>query len=163
MSAARAARRRWTTTHGTLAVVPEFVDLRDWTKDAPADEANAVLGVLASLTETDADAVTALAWALLPGAEACAKKLRDLHEDVDGVFASQLWVECRGAHRLKDGRIAGAILGQATREVAAQLGVGDLARRRDRLMVDARGRFRATTSPWLTRAMTSIRSGRWPG
>lgn len=139
MCAARAAWCRWSATHQTLAVVPELVDLRDWTKAVPADEANAVLGVLASFTETDGDAVTALVWALLPGAEARARKFRDLYEDVDGLFASQLWVECRDAHRLKDGRIAGAILGQTTREVAAQLGVGDLARRRDRLMFDARG------------------------
>ena len=139
MYAARASWRRWSATHETLAVVPEFVDLRDWTKAAPADAANALLGVLASLTETDGDAVTALVWALLPGAEARARKLRDLHEDVDGLFASQLWVECRDAHRLGSVRIAGAILGQTTREVCAHLGVGDLARRRDRLMVDARG------------------------
>lgn len=84
MCAARAAWRRWSGTHQTLAVVPELVHLRDWTKAAPADEANVVLGVLASLTETDVDAVTALVWALLPGAEARARKLRDLHEDVDG-------------------------------------------------------------------------------
>src|SRR3954462_12888289 len=50
MCAARAAWRRWSTTHQTLAAVPELVDLRAWTKAAPADEANAVLAVLASLT-----------------------------------------------------------------------------------------------------------------
>ena len=137
MCAAGAAWRRWSATHQALATVPGLGDLRNWTKAAPADEANAVLGVLASLTETDGDAVTALVWALLPGAETRAKKLWDLHEDVEGLFASQLWVECRDAHRLKDGRVAGAILGQTTREVCAQLGVGDLARRRDRLMADA--------------------------
>lgn len=137
MCAARAAWCRWSATHQTLAVVPELVDLRDWTKAVPADEANAVLGVLASFTETDGDAVTALVWALLPGAEARARKFRDLHEDVEGLFASQLWLECRGAYRLKEGRVAGAILGQTIREVCAQLGVGDLARRRDRLMADA--------------------------
>lgn len=139
MCAAREAWRRWSATHQTLAVVPELVDLRDWTRAAPADESNAVLGVLASLTETDGDAVTAMVWALLPGAEARARKLRDLDGDIDGLFASQLWVECSSAHRLKESRIAGAILGQATREVAAQLGVGALARRRDHLMADARG------------------------
>lgn len=139
MCAARAAWRRWSVDHQTLADVPELFDLRDWTKSAPHDDVSAVLGVLASMTETDGDAVTALVWVLLPGAEAHARKLWDLHEDVDGLFASQLWVECRGAHRLKHGRIAGAILGQTTREVCAQLGVGDLARRRDRLMVNARG------------------------
>ena len=131
MCAARAAWRRWSATHQSLAVVPELDDLRDWTRAAPVDEANAVLGVLASLTETDGGAVTALVWALLPGAEARARKLRDLDEDIDGLFASQLWVECSSAHRLKDGRIAGSILGQTTREVCAHLGVGDLARRRD--------------------------------
>ena len=68
MCAAREAWRRWSATHQALAAVPELVDLRDWTKAAPADEANAVLGVLASLTEADGDAVTTLVWALLPGA-----------------------------------------------------------------------------------------------
>ena len=67
MCAARAAWRRWSATHQSLAVVSELDDLRDWTRAAPVDEANAVLGVLASLTETDGGAVTALVWALLPG------------------------------------------------------------------------------------------------
>jgi hypothetical protein len=137
MCAARAAWRRWSADHPQLAVVPELLDLRQWTKAAPAELANAVLGVVASLTERDRDAVTALVWVLLPGAEARARRLRHLYDDVDGLFASQLWVECRQAYRVGDDRIAGAILGQTTREVCAHLGVGDLARRRDRLMVEA--------------------------
>ena len=66
MCAARRAWRRWSATHQSLTVVPEFDDLRDWTRAAPVDEANAVLGILASMTETDGGAVTALVWALLP-------------------------------------------------------------------------------------------------
>ena len=139
MAGARAAWQRWSADHPTLAVVPDLVDLWAWKNSAPAAEANALLGVLASLTETDSDAVTALVWALLPGAEARARWMRDLHDDVDGLFASQLWVECCDAHTLGDARIVGAILNQTTREVCAQLGVGDLARRRHRLMANARG------------------------
>jgi hypothetical protein len=68
-----------------------------------------------------------------------ARRLRDLSDDIDGLVASQLWVEASAAYRLNTSNVAGAIVGQAEREVLADLGVGDKARRRDRAMTVASG------------------------
>jgi hypothetical protein len=114
-------------------VVDDLVELPAWAVASP-DEAKAVLGVLASMTEREPDAITALAWALLPGAEKVARRLRGLSHGIDGLVASQLWIEASLAYRLTTTNIAGAIIGQTQREVLADLGVGDLATRRDRAM-----------------------------
>jgi hypothetical protein len=138
MGDARAAWRRWVTERIVDGVVDDLVDLPAWALTSP-DEAKAVLGVLASMTENEPDAITALVWALLPGAEKVARRLRDLSDDIDGLVASQLWIEASAAYRLTKSNIAGAIVGQTQREVLADLGVGDLAMRRDRTMAIAIG------------------------
>jgi hypothetical protein len=51
--------------------------------------------------------------------------------------AGQLWIEVSGAHRLRPRRVAATILARTRREVAAELGVGDLATRRDRVWAEA--------------------------
>ena len=138
MCDARKAWRRWARERPELAVVEDLVDLPEWALAAPND-ANAVLGVLASMTDFDPEAITALVWVLLPGAEKVARQVTDLSDDIDGLVASQLWVEASAAHRLTTPNIAGAIVGQTRREVLADLGVGDFARRRDRAMTCATG------------------------
>jgi hypothetical protein len=138
MCDARKAWRRWARERPELAVVEDLVDLPEWALAAPND-ANAVLGVLASMTAFDPEAITALVWVLLPGAEKVARQVTDLSDDIDGLVASQLWVEASAAHRLTTPNIAGAIVGQTRREVLADLGVGDFARRRDRAMTCATG------------------------
>lgn len=136
MSEARAAWRRWVTQRLVDGVVDDLVDLPAWALASP-DEAKAVLGALASMTESEPDAITALVWAVLPGADKVAWRLRDLSEDNDGLVASQLWIEASAAYRLTTSNIAGAIVGQTQREVLADLGAGDLALRRDRAMAHA--------------------------
>ena len=89
------------------------------------------------MTAYDSDAAVVLAWLLLPGATRIAAELSDLHPDIDGLVAGQLWIEVSGAHRLRTRRVAATILARTRREVCAELGVGDLARRRDRVWVDA--------------------------
>ncbi|HEX2893780.1 MAG TPA: hypothetical protein VHO29_07230 [Marmoricola sp.] len=96
-----------------------------------------MLGVLAAMTAHDAEAVTALVWALLPGAEALARRLADLRGDSEGLVAGQLWIEVSQAHLLRTRSVAGAILACTRREVSAELGVGDLATRRDRVWAQA--------------------------
>ena len=91
------------------------------------------------MTDRDPNAITALVWALLPGAEKVSRRLRDLSDDIDCLVASQLWMEAAAAHRLTTSNIAGAIIGQTQREVLADLGVGDRAARRDRAMAQAMG------------------------
>lgn len=138
MREARKAWRRWVTERLVAGAVDDLVDLPAWALASP-DEADAVLGVIASMTELEPDAITALVWALLPVAEKIARRLRDLSDDVDGLVASQLWIEASAAYRLTTSNIAGAIVGETRREVLADLGVGDRAARRDRAMAQAVG------------------------
>lgn len=137
--AARAAWPRWCHAGGGLAVVLDLLELPRWTSAVSRAAANEVVGALASLTVTEPDAVTALVWVLLPGAEKVARKLADLHSDIDGLVAGQLWIEASQAHRLRTEKTAAAILALVRREVCAELGVGDLAERRDRAMTRAVG------------------------
>lgn len=137
MCAARAAWRRWCAAHPELAVVEDLDELPEWTRQATAGEKNVVLARLASLTACDGDAVTALVWLLVPGATRIADDLRDLHPDIDGVVAGQLWIEASQAHLLHTRSVAGAILACTRREVSAELGVGDLATRRDRVWAES--------------------------
>lgn len=138
MGEARAAWRRWVTQSLVGGVVDDLVELPAWALASP-HEAKAVLGALASMTESEPDAITALVWALLPGAEKVARRLRHMSDDIDGLVASQLWIEASAAYRLTTSNVAGAIVGQTQREVLADLGAGDLAVRRDRAMAQAVG------------------------
>lgn len=137
MRAARAAWVRWSAEWPEFRVVEDLADIHVWTRSVSAREANDVLGVLAAMTGHDPEAITALVWALLPGAEALARRLGDLSGDSDGLVAGQLWIEVSRAHLLRTRSVAGAILARARREVSAELGVGDLATRRDRVWAEA--------------------------
>lgn len=134
--AARAAWQQWCVDDPTLAVVPELDDLSSWTRGAAGAEKDAVLGKVAARTAYDTDAAVVLAWLLLPGATRVAGELRDLHPDIDGLVAGQLWIEVSGAHHLRTRRVAATILARTRREVAAELGIGDLAMRRDRVWAE---------------------------
>ena len=137
MHAARAAWARWSTERPELRVVDDLTDIHVWTRSVSSREANEVLGVLAAMAAHDPEAITALVWALLPGAEALARRLADLPGDIDGLVAGQLWIEASQAHLLQTRSVAGAILASTRREVSAELGVGDLAVRRDRVWAEA--------------------------
>ena len=136
MLAARAAWVRWSTERPQLRVVEDLADIHVWTRSVLSREANEVLGVLAAMTDSEFEAITALVWALLPGAEALARRLADL-PDSEGLVAGQLWIEASQAHLLHTRSVAGAILACTRRQVSAELGVGDLAARRDRVWADA--------------------------
>ena len=92
---------------------------------------------MAELTAYDDNAAVVLAWLLLPGATRVATELGDLHPDIDGLVAGQLWIEVSDAHRLCTRHVRATILARTRREVAAELGVGDLARRRDRVWAES--------------------------
>lgn len=109
----------------------ELDELPSWTTKAGRPEKNAVLSKIAALTESEADAVTVLVWLLVPGAVRLAQSLSDLHADSDGLVAGQLWIQASRAHELSGNGVAAAVLGATRRGVLADLGVGDLAMRRD--------------------------------
>jgi hypothetical protein len=131
LDAARAAWWKWCADDDVFGVVRSLDDLRGWTENAPAAEKQAVLGRLAAMTACDRDAVTALAWLLIPGASNIAAQLGDLHSDVDGLVAGQLWIEAAGAHRIERS-VASTILRRVRNEVCVEAGVGESAVRRDR-------------------------------
>jgi hypothetical protein len=137
MGEARAAWHRWCADDAALGVVAELAELPDWTPHAPRAAKDDVLARLAALTATEQDAVTALAWMLVPGATRIAAENRDLHPDIDGVVAGQLWLEASRAHELTGCSVARAVLRRTRSEVMAELGVGDAAERRDRAWANA--------------------------
>lgn len=136
MQAARHSWSRWCTADPEFAVVDTLAELPQWTRDAGRPETDRVLATLAGLTAYDGDAATVLAWLLVPGVNRIVVELSDLHPDIAGLAAGQLWIEVSQAHRLKPRRVAATILARARREVAAELGVGDLATRRDRVWAE---------------------------
>lgn len=101
MRAARGSWTRWCADDPALAVVDTLTELSEWTRHARGAEKETVLASLAGLTAYDCDAAVALAWLLLPGATRVAAELSDLHPDIDGLVAGQLWIEVSGAHRLR--------------------------------------------------------------
>ncbi|MDQ6642005.1 MAG: hypothetical protein M3Y66_05855 [Actinomycetota bacterium] len=137
MEEASQAWARWCDADPELGVVQELVELPEWTRHATKPAKGAVLAKLAALTGYDADAVSALVWLLVPGATRIADDLRDLHPDIDGLVAGQLWLKAARARELGGRRVAAEILRRTRREVGAELGVGDLAKRRDRVWVKA--------------------------
>lgn len=136
-SAARAAWRRWCVDDPALGVVVELDELSAWTRGASRSTKVDVLARLAALTATDTEAVTVLVWLLVPGAMRVAVELRDVHPDVDGMVAGQLWVEASRAHEMDRGNVASTILRGTRIGVMAELGVGDAGRRCDRVWAES--------------------------
>lgn len=140
MTAARSRWPKWCERVPDLAVVAELDELREWTRTAQVKDKDRVVGALAQLTRDDQAAATVIVWLLVPGATRLAGSLRDLSPDIDALVAGQLWLEARRSHELGPRCVAKAILANTRREVCAELGVGALAKRRDRVW--------AETLPW---------------
>jgi hypothetical protein len=88
----------WTEQEPRLAVV-DFDELGEWLFESPPTEVDEVLHALATLAASDGGddvaAAALLAWALLPGACALARKFRHLQGDTQLLVAAQLWIEVR--------------------------------------------------------------------
>ena len=133
------ARRKWDawkTDEPDLAVVNDLLDLRDWTRTAEYEDSDKVLRALAKLGSPtggdDPAAISALTWALMPGATRIAYQLSDLASNVDELVASHLWSSARTFSWELRRPTATSILRDTRRGVHAELGVGDAARRADR-------------------------------
>jgi len=133
------ARRRWQSWKAgepDLSVVDDLLDLRDWTRTAEHEDSDKVLRALAKLgSRTGGDdpaAISALTWALLPGATRIAYQVSDLASNVDEIVASHLWSSARTFSWERRRSTAASILHETRRGVHAELGVGDAARRADR-------------------------------
>lgn len=133
------ARRRWESWKANepdLSVVDDLLDLRDWTRTAEYEDSDKVLRALAKLGSRtggdDSAAISALTWALMPGATRIAYQLSDLAPNVDELVASHLWSSARTFNWELGRPTATSILRDTRRGVYAEFGVGDAARRADR-------------------------------
>lgn len=114
-----------------LAIVDDLKDLPRWMRQAEPAERDAVVSALLRLGATDKRASMVLAWLLVPGASLLAGRLRNLVDVIDEVVAGQLWIQICDHDPSDDKYVAKKILSRVEREAKAELGVGDLAERRD--------------------------------
>lgn len=131
MQEMRAEWPHWQHAEPALDVVDDIAVLPRWMKRATPAERDCVLAGLRCLAETDRRAYVALAWLLVPGASLVAGRLRRLTEVIDEVVAGQLWIQVCEHDPADDTYVAATILRGVERESLAELGLGELAKRRD--------------------------------
>lgn len=131
MQEIRAEWPRWQDAEPALAVVADIAALPRWMKQAAPNERDAVLAALGRVAGSDRRAYVALAWLLVPGASLVAGRLRRLTEVIDEVVAGQLWIQICEHDLADDTYVATTILRRVERESLAELGLGELAKRRD--------------------------------
>lgn len=136
MTLARSRWIEWTTMEPELAVVDDLADLSNWTRSADYEDTDLVLRTLAKLGSStghsDPAAITALTWALVPGAAKIAWDLSDLSATIDELVASHLWSSGRTFDWENRRSVAFSILRDTRRGVQAELGIGEGARRSGR-------------------------------
>lgn len=132
MVSARTAWSRWVADDPALGVVADLADLQRWWRKEAPEVRDGVLARLAALASDEVDAAVALAWMLVPGAKGVASRLRDVAADIDGVVASQLWMEIRGSEP-PPSYVAKTILRNVENAIKAEHGIGDAGERADRM------------------------------
>ena len=131
MSEARSQWPHWCEDKPALAIVDDLRDLPRWMRNAEPAERDAVVSALLRFGAADKRASMVLAWLLVPGASLLAGRLRNLVDVIDEVVAGQLWIQVCDHDPSDDKYVAKKILSRVEREAKAELGVGDLAERRD--------------------------------
>jgi hypothetical protein len=131
MNEARSHWPQWCEEEPALAIVDDLKDLPHWMRQAEPAERDAVVSALLRLGATDRRASMVLAWLLVPGASLLAGRLRNLADVIDEVVAGQLWIQISEHDPTDATYVAKKILSRVERETMAELGIGDLAKRRD--------------------------------
>lgn len=131
MREAAAEWPRWQEAEPTLDVVDDVHDLPRWMRRADPANRDAVLAALVRVAETDGRATLVLGWLLVPGASLLAGRLHRLADVIDEVVAGQLWIQICEHDPTDTTYVAKKILSRVERETMAELGIGDLAKRRD--------------------------------
>lgn len=147
MQEVRAEWPGWQEIERALKAVDDLVALPRWMKQATPAERDAVLAGLRRLAEHDPRAFVALAWLLVPGASMVAGRLRRLTDAIDEVVAGQLWIQICEHDPADDTYVAATILRRVERESLAELGSGELAKRRDLTRTQTRSSSSGTTRP----------------
>jgi hypothetical protein len=130
----RELRAEWPQWRRMSSDLPDVADLKDlprWMQDAEPTQRDEVLTALRRIAEGDRRAYVVLAWLLMPGASRIAGRIRRLADEIDEAVAGQLWVQICEHDPADDRYVAKKILDRVYRESMAELGVGDLAKRRD--------------------------------
>jgi hypothetical protein len=129
----REARAQWPHWRQTSRDLPdvELAELPRWMKAVEPPQRDAVLTALFAIAEDDPRAYLALAWLLMPGAAKEAGRIRRLADEIDEIVAGQLWIQMHEHDPADSTCVAARILDRVRRESMAELGVGDLAKRRD--------------------------------
>lgn len=127
----RAEWPHWCQIIPALPPVSDLAHLPRWMQGAEPAQRDAVLTVLRRIAETDRRAYVVLAWLLMPGAARVAGRIRRLADEIDEVVAGQLWIQICDHDPNDDKYVAKEILDRVAKESMAELGVGDLAKRRD--------------------------------
>ena len=134
--------RTWVDQFPCLARIGDSRSMRAWLTEAEPGEADEVLHALATLGSAsggdDVDAATVLAWALLPGACALARRLQSLSPRIDELVAAQLWVEVRSFPWRRLRKVAANILANTRTGVLRECGVRTQVERTDRVWAAAR-------------------------
>jgi hypothetical protein len=122
---------QWCEVEPALGRVDDLVVLPRAMRQSEPRQRDEVLAALLRLGVVEPSATVALVWLLTPGATKLAWRLRDLSNDIDELVAGQVWIQARN-YNPEDARyVAAKILNRTEREVMAELGIGDLAKRRD--------------------------------
>lgn len=132
----------WAEEEPALSVVDDLLEFRDWTRTAEPGATDMPLRSLAKVGSAsgsnDLAAITALTWALVPGASMLAHDLQDLAGHIDELVASHLWTSARTFEWERRRSTASSILRDTRRAVLAELGVGEWARRQDRTWAETK-------------------------
>ena len=126
----------WQAGDARLAAVGSVAALPGWLRAAAPDAADGVLHALAGLgARHGGDQVAAaavLAFALLPGAAALARRLADLSPRIDDAVAAELWLQVRGFPFQRRRRVAANVLADVRRGVLREVGWRGALPRSDR-------------------------------
>lgn len=127
----RAEWPQWRQMSSDLPDVDDLKDLPRWMQNAEPAQRDEVLTALQRVAAGDRRAYVVLAWLLMLGAARVAGRISRLADEIDEVVAGQLWVQICEHDPADDRYVAKKILDRVYRESMAELGVGDLAKRRD--------------------------------
>lgn len=130
MREVRAEWPRWRRMSSALPDV-ELADLPTWMKAAEPSKRDGVLTALRAIADGDPRAYVLLSWLLMPGAARVAGRIRRLADAIDAIVAGQLWIQICEHDPGDHSYVARKILDRVYRESMAELGVGEVARRRD--------------------------------
>jgi hypothetical protein len=141
MARARQRWDSWAAEERPLAAIGQLLDFRSWTRTADVSAKDEALRSLAKLGSASGDddpaAITALTWVLVPGASLLAHRMVDLATNIDELVAGHLWIAARTFAWDRRRCTAASILRDTLRSVQAELGVGEGARRQDRVWTRA--------------------------